>query len=739
MERHDHLRLAILLVVTVLLAACGPVTTPTPGAMAARLKATATPKASMRLEGTEWVLASMRGDDPVAGSSLTLAFYPDNYMEGTAGCNSYGVDYTVSGQEFHIAEIHRTDFECEDPPGIMAQDEVFFEALASIAAYQAAEDRLAFSNAAGDTILVYDRKLPAVVDPALKDTEWLLTSLLGDSLLEGSRITLNLGGEGFEGYAGCNNYGGEYGAADGGILLTSDIYHTALGCPIPEGIIEQETAYLQALRSSATYQLMDGHMEIADASGETILVFARKDQFATDSSALPGTVWQLVSVDAESVSGGSTFSLAFYSESILGRQTGCRDHLATYQASGDNLTLLYEFVFDAGCHVEDTGLEQADQYWGILAPKADLRLDERQLEIYGERGGVLVFEPQPGEANLDLEDPTWSLLAFIGPNPYAEEPEPWPVPDGLLLGTTIDLTFESDTARGSAGCNSYGAAYSRADSSLSFDTVTLTEMACLDPAGVMEQERHYLELLAAVTSYHIYGDRLWLETDDGRALVLRASLPQDGIAPSGDATPAQTGLELQAGGLAMVHFGDDALAVLETLNGFLGTPDYDSGWLDPSLPSSEPLWPGCPGATARLLSWDEPGLSIVLTDWTQNDLQSPGDARASTGSPYFAGYGVTSAEPAQLCTPEGACPGMTLVELQHLYGERLFVSPQPDEAVGLYWFAIDGTGSPLTKTGGIRGWLFEPDINSPDYEPGLQPGEALESRGFTVGLSCSTP
>ena len=189
----------------------------------------------------------------------------------------------------------------------------------------------------------------------------------------------------------------------------------------------------------------------------------------------------------------------------------------------------------------------------------------------------------------------------------------------------------------------------------------------------------------------------------------------------------------------MVHFGDDAEAVIEVLNGIFGLPDVDSGWQDPSLPASEPLWPGCLGTTARLLSWDEPGLSIILTDWAQNDLQSPGDARASTGSPYFAGYSVSAAEPPQLWTPEGAYPGMTLPELKRLYGERVFVSPDPEGAVGLYWFAIDGTGSPLTKMGGIRGWLFEPDINSPDYQPGLEPGEAFETRGFTVGLSCSTP
>jgi heat shock protein HslJ len=47
-------------------------------------------------------------------------------------------------------------------------------------------------------------------------------------------------------------------------------------------------------------------------------------------------------------------------------------------------------------------------------------------------------------------------------------------------------------------------------------------MNSLDPAGIMEQEAHYLDLLAAVIGYRIYGDRLWLETGDGQALVFFA-------------------------------------------------------------------------------------------------------------------------------------------------------------------------------------------------------------------------
>jgi hypothetical protein len=48
-------------------------------------------------------------------------------------------------------------------------------------------------------------------------------------------------------------------------------------------------------------------------------------------------------------------------------------------------------------------------------------------------------------------------------------------------------------------------------------------MACLEPEGLMEQEARYLELLAAVTSYQLFGERLWLEAADGQALVFFAT------------------------------------------------------------------------------------------------------------------------------------------------------------------------------------------------------------------------
>ena len=519
MSGHNRVATAILLLTLFVLAACGPAVAPAPETATAVPQATATPEASIPLEGTEWLLVSLGDQEPVAGSSPTLGFHPDNYMQGTAGCNFFGVDYTADGQAFRLAEIHRTNYQCEAPTGVMAQDGAFFEALASVSAYRASEERLAFDDAAGQTVLVYARKRPAKVDPALEGTEWLLTSLEGSSLVADSRITLNLGRDGFQGLAGCNNYGGEYEVASGGALEFGLFTITAMDCSEPAGVMDQEQAYVAALTEARGYRLVGDRLEIRDDNEETILVYARKEVFATDPGTLVGTAWRLASINGDGYSEGPAFTLAFFSEDILGGHAGCRDYLATYQANGDNLNLLFEAMFDAGCREEDALLGQEAEFLGVMAPKADVRLAEGQLEIYGERGGLLPFEPLPEGAGLDLEGPTWSLLAFIGPNPYAEEPEPWPVPNGPLAGTAIDLVFEGDTAGGSAGCNRYEAAYARDGFSLHLEAITFTERACLDPAGVMEQEGHYLELLAGVSGYQIHGDHLWLETGDGQALV----------------------------------------------------------------------------------------------------------------------------------------------------------------------------------------------------------------------------
>jgi heat shock protein HslJ len=163
--------------------------------------------------------------------------------------------------------------------------------------------------------------------------------------------------------------------------------------------------------------------------------------------------------------------------------------------------------------------EQEGLYMAMLDGPARYRLDEGVLEILSVRGEALLFEPLPEQSQEALEGPTWSLLAFVEPNPVADIAAPLPLPDGLLPGSEITLALEGGAAQGSAGCNTYWADYSLDGNAFTFENLTFTEMACMTPEGVLEQEDRYLYLLPEVSRYHLWAGQLWLETEDGRALV----------------------------------------------------------------------------------------------------------------------------------------------------------------------------------------------------------------------------
>ncbi|MBA2452158.1 MAG: META domain-containing protein [Chloroflexia bacterium] len=81
----------------------------------------------------------------------------------------------------------------------------------------------------------------------------------------------------------------------------------------------------------------------------------------------------------------------------------------------------------------------------------------------------------------------------------------------IETGVEITLSFTQDQAGGSAGCNGYGGSYSaNADGEFSTTDIFNTEMACEEPANVMDLESTYLELFSHATRYSIVDDQLEL-------------------------------------------------------------------------------------------------------------------------------------------------------------------------------------------------------------------------------------
>ena len=512
--------LALAAVLTVCGGPGGPVELPSGGNRSEPASEGAT------LEGTEWVLTSLNGNSPVEGSTITLAFHNEDEISGNGGCNNYFTRYGDSGDGFITISqgIERTKWGCDVPEGVLQQEEAYFEALANAATYRVMNDRLEFDNAAGETILTFAMKEEPPIDPALDDTEWVLTSLNGSSLLEGSNITLNFTGTEVGGFAGCNAYGGEYTAADEGTLTIPGFAITEQLCQTPDGIMQQEDAYTEALLSAATYRVTDDRLEIANAAGETTLVFTMKEEFPMDPSDLVGTTWQLVSMDGRSPVEGSTITLAFHGENQnqVSGSAGCRGYVGGYEASGDDIRFPWLAMIGAACLEQEVLMRQEGQYTDHFSWATNYRLGEEQLEILTARGEVLVFEPLPEDADASLEGTTWMLTAFIEEKTVEGMDTPLLMVTDLLAETAITATFEDGAVSGSAGCNTYYAAYTRDVSFLTCETPAATEMACGGPAGIMEQEQLYLGFLENVTAYRIYGSQLWLETGDARALVFTA-------------------------------------------------------------------------------------------------------------------------------------------------------------------------------------------------------------------------
>jgi heat shock protein HslJ len=121
-----------------------------------------------------------------------------------------------------------------------------------------------------------------------------------------------------------------------------------------------------------------------------------------------------------------------------------------------------------------------------------------------------------------------ALAACSGTGPTIEDPldgTSWVLVGyglaAVLPGTEITATFEDGQVGGSSGCNTYGGSYEVKGEDISVTEIFMTEMACMDPEGIMEQEQTYLEYLSGVTTFRAGEGQLQMTRPDGETLAFR--------------------------------------------------------------------------------------------------------------------------------------------------------------------------------------------------------------------------
>jgi heat shock protein HslJ len=120
-------------------------------------------------------------------------------------------------------------------------------------------------------------------------------------------------------------------------------------------------------------------------------------------------------------------------------------------------------------------------------------------------GVIILSLAACGGADSATSDPldgtSWVLMAYRKSRPIPE--------------TTITATFEDGQVRGSAGCNSYSGSYQVSDNTITVDEIAITEMACLEPEGIMEQEMVFIEFIRDAQTFRSTDGQLQIFRSDG--------------------------------------------------------------------------------------------------------------------------------------------------------------------------------------------------------------------------------
>lgn len=120
----------------------------------------------------------------------------------------------------------------------------------------------------------------AVVGPTWTLTRLEVDGKIGTPVSASRAPTISFHTKGqFDGYTGCNSYGGSY-ALTGNHVALSDMRMTLVACANPDlttdnDIMSFEATYVQALDRVTTYQVSGATLTLRDGAGAVVMTFRR--------------------------------------------------------------------------------------------------------------------------------------------------------------------------------------------------------------------------------------------------------------------------------------------------------------------------------------------------------------------------------------------------------------------------------------------------------------------------------
>lgn len=232
---------------------------------------------SLTIEDTVWELKtylSVSGTmDPRVHKSRVHMTISDGKISGNAGANRFFGGVEIDGTSIKISTVGSSMM--MGTPELMAQEGQFLKLLQRSKNYQIVDGELRMLDADGKTVMTFVPR----IEPSLTSTVWKAIGVNNgkggvSSLRKDTEINAEFTAEGrVSGTSGCNSYSGGY-KLEGTSIVFSSMAGTRKMCAEPEGVMEQEMKFLQALEKSAVYSIHEDRLELRDASGALQVSFS---------------------------------------------------------------------------------------------------------------------------------------------------------------------------------------------------------------------------------------------------------------------------------------------------------------------------------------------------------------------------------------------------------------------------------------------------------------------------------
>ncbi len=188
-------------------------------------------------------------------------------ISGNAGCNNYFGSYTKGkDKQLTIASnMGSTMMTC--PPAISQQEHLYLAHLLNVTSWKIQDSLLQLLDSEKTPILEY----AAIKSITLENTDWESLGINNGRAGVVSNITTKLStaklakGK-ISGNTGCNRFSAMY-KINGNRITIGPVRTTRKHCAEPDGIMEQEQQYLQALSQAYTFKLSSTRLEFRANNG----------------------------------------------------------------------------------------------------------------------------------------------------------------------------------------------------------------------------------------------------------------------------------------------------------------------------------------------------------------------------------------------------------------------------------------------------------------------------------------